>query len=394
MSINEEEMYNKTRMNIGILTFWQSQDNYGQILQCWALQKYLRKKGYNAFLIRYTHEMPKPLLGEQIKKIIKVYPVFTKIWRTMKRPISHNEIASAQNRHFDEFKKKYIIQSQYTYRNIVDLRRNPPQADCYIVGSDQVWAHLLNNKNNEVYYLNFGDDKIRRISYAASFAMEQYPTSLYKKLQKNLLRIDAISVRERSGISICANVGINAKLVLDPTLLLTSSDYMQFIDQDKVDSRYVFLYLINLKSKEEFNWNELKPMLQTKFEKIRCTTAKGYMDVSFHLGGCEYIYPSIEGWLSLLFNSSFVITSSFHGVAFSIIFNKPFIFIPLSGEYAKSNNRVVDLLSQIQLSQRILYDKTEWAKLLSEKIDWDTVNMKLQKLRTESRTFLDNSVSN
>lgn len=379
-------------MKIGVITFWQSQDNYGQILQCWALQKYLREKGHEAFLIRYTHEMPKPLLGEQIKKIIKAYPVFIKIGKILKRAESHNKISSIPNRNFDEFKKKYIIKSPSIYRNIVDIQRNPPQADCYIVGSDQVWAHLLNNKNNEVYYLNFGNDKIRRISYAASFSMEQYPTKLYEKLRKNLLRLDAVSVRERSGVNICANVGINAKLVLDPTFLLTSKDYIRLVNQDKVESKYCFLYLINLKSPEEFKWEELKPLLQTKYEKIYCTTAKGYRDVTFHIDGCEYIYPSIEEWLSTIFNSSLVITSSFHGVAFSIIFNKPFIFIPLSGEYSKSNNRVIDLLNQLQLSQRILFDKTNWENLFVEKINWDAVNVKLRKLRTESQAFLNTSI--
>lgn len=380
-------------MKIGVITFWQSQDNYGQILQCWVLQKYLRRKGHDAFLIQYTHEMPKPLVGEQIKKLIKVYPVFIKMWRFLEKSVFHKEILPTQNRHFDEFKMKYIVKSPLIYRNIVDLQRNPPQADCYIVGSDQVWAHLLCNKNNEVYCLNFGDDKIRRIAYAASFSMEQYPIKLYKNLRKNLLRLDAISVRERSGVNICAKVGIEAKLVLDPTLLLTSMDYMRFVNQDKVGSRYVFLYLINLKSPEDLNWEKLKPSLTEKYDKILCTYAKGYNDIAFNLEGCEYIYPSIEEWLSLIFKSSFVITSSFHGVVFSILFNKPFIFIPLSGEYAKSNNRVADLLSQLKLSQRILNDKANWEKLLTEKIDWDTVNAELHKLRKESQTFLDNSVS-
>ena len=73
--------------------------------------------------------------------------------------------------------------------------------------------------------------------------MEQYPTKLYEKLRKNLLRLDAVSVRERSGVNICANVGINAKLVLDPTFLLTSKDYIRLVNQDKVESKYCFLYL-------------------------------------------------------------------------------------------------------------------------------------------------------
>lgn len=381
-------------MKIGIITFWQSQDNYGQILQCWALQKYLSRKGYQIFLIRYTHETPKPLLGEQIKKIIKIYPVFIKIIRYIKskRKNKTNYTELSPNRHFDDFKNKYIRKSKSIYRNIEDLQKNPPQADCYIVGSDQVWAHVLKNKNSEIYYLNFGGKEVKRIAYAASFGMDIYPEKYNKVLSKNLLRFDAISVREKSGVNICSKAGVNAQLVLDPTLLLLGKDYMQFVIQHQEKSEYAFLYLINLTSQEDLYWNTMKPILQNKYKKIICTTATGYCNLKFQLDNCIYKYPSIEKWLSLIFYSSYVITSSFHGVVFSLLFNKPFLYIPLSGKYAKSNNRVIDLLNQIELANRIIYNNNDIKEVIEEQINWKDVNDKIQNLRYFSQEFLDSAI--
>ena len=106
------------------------------------------------------------------------------------------------------------------------IQQNPPQADCYITGSDQVWAQLLDNINNEGFFLNFGSSQIKRISYAASFAMTSYPQELKKKLKEKLSIFSAISVRESSGVEICKELGYNVSWVLDPTFLLEQSDYL------------------------------------------------------------------------------------------------------------------------------------------------------------------------
>lgn len=375
-------------MKIGILTFWQSQSNYGQILQCWALQKYLISNGYSVFLIRYTHDNPKPLLGEKIKKAIKIYPIFKKIIRfvTKEKFIVNN--FDDNKRSFDDFKNNYLSQSPNLYRNLIDLQKNPPSADCYIVGSDQVWAHLLDKKNNEVYYLNFGDKFVKRLSYAASFSMEKYPQNIKFLLEKNLKRFDAISVRERTGVDICKSVGKYAEWVLDPTLLLNKNDYLQFIGDDMDKKKYVFIYLLNIKSPEEIYWDELKFVLKEKGYDLICTTASGYNKINFKLDGCIYEYPSIEQWLTFVYNSSLVVTSSFHGVIFSLLFNKSFVFIPLSGTYAKSNNRVIDLLCKLELTDRIIFTKDNYKEVVFKDIDWEKVNGKIQILRKKSQKFL------
>ena len=373
-------------MKIGIITFWQSQDNYGQILQCWALQHFLMSIGHDAYLIRYTHTNPKPLLKEQLKKILKVYPVLKKILNLLCIKKKSLQLVSHQ-RCFDDFKNKNIKQSSIVYRNLSDLQKNPPQADCYIVGSDQVWAQLLYTSNNETYFLNFGDKKIKRISYAASFAMEEYPQKMRQRLSKQLQRFDAISVREKSGVRICDSVGVKAELVLDPTFLLGREFYMRFITGNRNDN-YVFFYVLNINSPEDIYWEQLSSFFQSQQYKMIVTTASGFNQISFELKDCIYEYPTIEQWLSLIYNSALVVTTSFHGVALSIKLNKPFLFIPLSGPYAGSNNRVLDLLDALGLSERVIHNAHECTSRMEQAIMWDEVNVKLNKLIESSRFFL------
>lgn len=378
----------KEIMKIGIITFWQTEDNYGQVLQCWALQTYLRSIGHDAYLIRYTHLNPLPIRKEQIKKALKIYPIFRKVY---KKILGSNPVPTVIStpRGFEDFKMKHIIQSPAIYHNLTELQANPPKADCYIVGSDQVWAQLLDNKNNEVFYLNFGSKNVRRISYAASFAMGEYPQQLLKRFSKQLARFQAISVREKSGIDICAKAGAKAQLVIDPTLLLEAKLYMPFI-KEQTFHNYVFFYILNISSSTSIYYDKLKEYFNSY--KFVYTTASGFNQINFDLPGGEHVHPNIEEWLSLIFYSKLVITTSFHGVAICVKLNKPFLFFPLTGKYAASNNRVVDLLKELGLSDRIMYDINSLDKTVNATIDWSEVNTKLQLLSSDSKRFLDNNL--
>lgn len=379
-------------MKIGIITFWQTQDNYGQVLQCYALQKYLISIGHDAYLIRYTHNQPKPILREKLKRLIKIYPVIKKIQVIVKKIFTKSEDQNIFfQRFFDDFRNQYIKQSAIIYRNLTDLQSNPPDADCYIVGSDQVWAQLFNSINDEIFFLNFGNITTKRISYAASFAMDYYPNKLLPKLAKNLHRFNAISVREKTGIRICKDAGYDAKLVLDPTLILKMHDYTPFIKKITPKKDYVYVYILNINSPEEIYWDKLKGLFHAKNYEIIATTASGYNNISFTLSEAKYEYPTIEYWLSLIYNSSLVITTSFHGVAFSICFNKPFCFFPLK-KYAFSNNRIFDLLNELGLLSRVINRLDDLGPTIDAPIRWDVVNQKLEFLRKKSQLFLSENL--
>ena len=189
-------------MRIGIVTFYESSDNYGEQLQCFALQRFLLSIGHNPFLIRYGFEST---YFHWLKK-----RNFTS-WKGAKLMFSHvmSALISTMDdpRGFKAFRKKHIKVSPRCYNNIYELRRNPPKADCYIVGSDQVWAQLLSIENNKTFFLDFGSPSISRIAYAPSFAMSEYPIDLRDALRVQLAKFDALSVRERSGVQICQDLG-------------------------------------------------------------------------------------------------------------------------------------------------------------------------------------------
>lgn len=372
-------------MKIGIITYWQSKDNYGQQLQCWALQKKLIEMGHEPFLIRYdfaNRSIGKSLINKiKNKRIYKILKTIAK-----ERLISHSVV----DRKFDSFRKSKLKFSNHYYSTLEELQKKPPSADAYICGSDQIWSQLLNVRQNEVFYLNFGKKDIKRIAYAPSFAIKEYPTELRNRLKENLARFDFLSCREHVGVDICASVGFRSELVVDPTLLLDRESYE--VEDIPKEKKYAYVYSLNISSPDEIRFHELKKLLQKSSIPCLATASTGYFAASEMLDGAEYKYATIEEWLGLIKNANFVITPSFHGIVFCLIFNTPFIYIPLKGEHSGGNNRVLDLLSRLDLTSRILDDSTTYDILINEEIDWDKTNTLLAEMKKSSLFFLNNAL--
>ena len=243
-------------MKIGIVTFWQSDDNYGQLLQCWALQQVLLKMGHEPFLIRYNYhgyydDAPS---WKRLARMILVWPYLKQMKR--KRKIELNKINNIC-RDFDKFRDENLNMSDLYYASPDDLKNNPPQADAYIAGSDQVWAQLVGRKRSMPFFLDFGNFSTKRISYAPSFAMKTYPAKLNGKLKQALEKFDALSVREQDGVDICRNLGYDVTRVLDPTLLLEKRLYESLMSQRENQSPFIYIYSINIADAEEMRWCEL-----------------------------------------------------------------------------------------------------------------------------------------
>uniref|UniRef100_UPI0026114D82 polysaccharide pyruvyl transferase family protein n=1 Tax=uncultured Treponema sp. TaxID=162155 RepID=UPI0026114D82 len=128
------------KLKVGILTFWWSNDNYGQLLQCYALQKYLRDAGHDAFLIRYNSQNDFTRSPVFIRLLKALNPILLFKYLNY-RVNSRKSIVEAKlhDRHFEDFRNKYIVQSEKIYSSYSELKENPPEADVYIAGSDQVW---------------------------------------------------------------------------------------------------------------------------------------------------------------------------------------------------------------------------------------------------------------
>lgn len=344
-------------MKIGIITFWWSQDNYGQILQCYALQKYLRDMGHDAFLIRYLSD------GDIVrtpiwKKIFKAFniPVLIKYLKQNSSVKKIDEEKKSNNRFFDVFKNKYIVQSDIIYHKYSDLQKNPPCADIYIVGSDQVWNpfYIGGNKMEmfktiaNVYFLNFGNAK--RVSYAASWGVKKLSKSEINIIKPLLAKFDYVSVREESGIDLCKKCGYeNAEWVADPTMLLPASIYRNLYKNSvvkEIKEKYMFLYLLN--NKHKISLDEIYAFGKKKGLKIVYVTGNSMFDKK------EKCFAQIEEWLYYIDNAEFIITDSFHCGVFSTIFNKKYGILPLVGEKKEMNARFDSLFSRYKIAPRYL----------------------------------------
>lgn len=173
--------------SIGLITYWNSEENYGQILQIFALQYYLKQKKCCPFLIKYSFIPTNTCSESFLKRLIKLLSSYSKLRDSIKRRlfgVKKKEQISITDRHFKEFKDKYIESSSRIY-SYQDLLNNPPKADGYIAGSDQIW-----NFPDPVFLLNWVDDKISRFSYAASFGSPSVSAYLLKEYKSPYLNLN------------------------------------------------------------------------------------------------------------------------------------------------------------------------------------------------------------
>lgn len=375
---------------VAVITFFQSQDNYGQLLQCFALQKTLQKLGTSPCVIRYGFHRPYCLWLQW--KVFFSKTGFYLLRKKIRSFYYENIKAKYPNRRFNRFRHNQIVFTHRCYNSLEDLQRNPPKADIYITGSDQVWAQLLSSHNNRSFFLDFGQNSVKRIAYAPSFALENYPKDLQDELRLLLDSFDAVSVREKTGISICQKVGIHAQLVLDPTLLLTPDDY-NFVSATAINDKYCFAYHVNITTSEELRWAPVSKYNERRGIRTYATFANPQDNIDMEiLVGAEYIYPTIPQWLGWIKNAEYVLTSSFHGIVFSILFHVPFVACLRKESLLAGNDRITTLLTSLCLDYRIISSDADIENILSREIDWYEVEKRLSELRRDSLAFISRNI--
>ena len=376
-------------MKTGIISFCNSKDNYGQILQCWALQKTLSRLGHEPFHIRYAPARPSKL--QMFKEAGILRSVLFRITHhkeivTNKKLRAENSLINAR-RDFDSFIAAHMNMSQSRYETHEQLKEHAPEADAYITGSDQVWSRLPVTDKELPYYLDFGSKDIRRIAYAASFGRDAYPEDNLPLLKMLLKDFDAISVREASGLDICAMAGRrDAESVLDPTLLLKGCDY-DILDIPRSSSQpYAFVYSVNVESSDQLDWPAVKQFCKETGYEIKAVSASGNMPGRVLFDEADYLYPQISEWIGLIRDASMVFTSSFHGVVFSLLMHRDFVFYPLSNSYSAGNGRVRSLLKILSLEGHIWEEGFRYEEL--KQPDWSRIDAILEHERMESLRFL------
>ena len=383
-------------MKIGIITLWGTKDNYVQVLHAYALQKYLISRGHDVYHIKYAINGKN--LSEQITELIK-HPI--KRLRTILKRIfvlnesikKGREFALKHPRGFDEFRNKEIKTYKYNYRGYKEISENPPSADVYITGSDQVWnVEII--RDTLPYFLAFGSPQTTRVAYAVSMGDRQSKDNTYiNKLSILLKTFTKVGVREVSGIEICHKANyVSAQHVLDPTLLLCADDYLNLIGKYQeidwnADNR-MYAYFLNFQTPEDIEWDKIIETARTNNLDLRLTVSSGGLPIYDRLGYNDYYFPTIYQWLQTIHCSNFFVTNSFHGIAFAIIFNKQFLYIPLRQASAKMNERIYGLLKELSLESRIWQSQNkDMYKTISEPINWEMINQYIEKKRNITNLF-------
>lgn len=372
------------KKKIGIVTFWQSNDNYGQQLQLWALQKVLKNNGYAPFLIRFAFLLP-PISNCSQLKYIKRW-----IKREIRPLRDRTNIKNVLTRHFPLFRLLHINQTYRVYRSISTLKKYAPMADVYITGSDQVWNYHLGDELS-VSFLQFGAKDVKRIAYGPSIGYTSYPAELSHLLKQYLQDFAAISVRERSAVGIMSDFGFKAQAVLDPTMLLSADNYLHLLSP-ACSERSVFIYSLNYNSVDDVPYGDLRAFAEKHSVPIFVTPSSGYLPARELFDDAQYRYATIPKWISLIAGAELVVTASFHGIIFAILLHRPFLFTPLDGEYTQSNRRVLDLLPLLGLEHRVWDKSKSVTDILNAEIDWKFVDFQLQKLRKQSMDYLLNAI--
>ena len=386
-----------TSKKIGVTTFWETIDNYGQLIQCWALQQNLRNQGYEPYLIRYTLKRPKKNKVKRIKAFVKKC-VADFLYVTGLIHILHlqNKLQTWTNvdlhtRRLQDFRRQHIVGSKIYY-SVAELKTDPPEADVYITGSDQVWNYFMDKEHLPVFFLQFGNEQTKRISYAASIGHAEFPEDLQPEVKRYLDKFDAISIRETSAVPMFKKLGYEVASVLDPTMLLHVEDYLCLIKNEQ-SKEGVFIYSMNYDSRDSIPFDAIKQYALKKNLPIVVTPGTGWVYASELFEDVEYCYASLPQWICNISKAKLVVTASFHGIVFSIIFHRPFIYTPLEGLFSDANNRVLDLLSLLGLEQRVVTDEDSFERAIGSDIDWNLIEERLDNQRKLSSEFLQKAIN-
>lgn len=377
------------KKNIATMT-WIRNNNYGSILQAYALQKILLNSGYKNEIIDYNpSKLDRTINLFKSHNSLKWFYVKFKDFISKKRSRSVGHDISGKYLKFDEFANTYLIRTK-EYKKIEELRLLSGKYDAYICGSDQIWnPNLL----NPPYYFSFLNDNDKKISYSPSFGVKQIKSSKKKKIIKKYLdKFSSISVREEQGKNILTDLGINVEnipVVLDPTLLLNVEQWSKLIKENKIcNDEYLVCYFLG---ENENYWKSAQNIAKELNLKIfiipNCEDS--YIQKNMIIG--DDIGP-IE-WLSLIKNSKVVLTDSYHGILFSIIFNKCFYAYKRFEDNLREsqNSRVENILKKLKLEKR-LYAKTEIIDEINDDLDYRETKEKLEKYRERSINYLLNSI--
>jgi len=355
----------------GVITF-HSAHNFGATLQTWALQKVLKNYHIEASVINYH-----PSIIDDLYNPLKGKYGFKKEVARVKLKFNNPRSLERYQNYTKFIKKNLNLLGDYkTYEELEEAKLD---LDAYIVGSDQVWNSEHIDGFDPAYFLDFVKPGNIKISYAASIGKDYILPVYHERIKSSLESFTSISVREKSAkspVKVLAKKEVD--VVLDPTLLLSKEEYEEIKTMPDIKGKYIFVYMMEKNPEVIAFANRISmatglPIVQRRPNKI----------FKNELASC---YTSAPGdFLGLIENAEFVITNSFHGTVFSIIYETPFV----SMLHSNTGSRTVDLLKSLNLETHLLYtpnDFNDFSQFETE--NKEKLRKRIKELRQTSLLFL------
>lgn len=343
--------------------------NYGSVLQAYATQQVIKKLGHKPVCIDYfrTDELPKNLVATRLS---------TSKWN--KNPLTkaffmltQKPVYALADKRFAKY-REIVEVTERQYNTEAELAAQPPEADVYLTGSDQVWNTVVCGELDPVYFLSFVPQGRRRVAYAASFG-GNLTEEQQAEIRPYLQQYDRISVREPSGAELLAHMGIQAEQVLDPTFLLKPSEWERLVPQRPCSEKYALVY--------QLHPNKAFDRYAKAFAKKKGLKLYRISHCFHHAvrSGKFICCPPIGEFLWYIKHAQVLLTDSFHGTAFAIGLNTQFVDV-LPKAYSE---RIQGILELIGYENRILRDYNDFS-IADEPIDYDRVNRIIAQQREAS----------
>lgn len=348
--------------------------NVGASLQAYALQQYLMNLGHDVEIIDYKpNYLSKHYNIRAVNNPCFDRPIIRTVYLAMKLPGRLKALKSERKKNFDRFRREKLKLTSKKYCSNEELITEMPDADLFICGSDQIWNPLFQNGKDGAFFLDFVPENKKKVSYAASFAVETISEPDKIRMQQWLCKLDAISVREKSGLSILESMGLNGRCVCDPVLLLKREEWdsiMLPFDNEK----YLFVY--------DFDYSAFITEVVQKIAQKRNLKIYSFFESPIADKVLKDVGP--QEFLGVIKNADIVLSNSFHATVFSVIYQKEFYVIEREEEI---NVRMKDFLALVGLEDRLISKET--LKISYIEINWKNVEEKILPAVNRSKEYLE-----
>jgi len=366
--------------NVGIMT-WFTYNNYGTLLQVSALSKIISDMGYNPLVINYIPRIRKTNIFDMNFSYMNNNILEKEKKKKYKCTIENN------NKKFEEYRNNKLKFTDIADSHI-ELKKIAQEMDKIVCGSDQIWSPTVYDSR---YYLDFVDDKSKKIAYAPSFGVSTIKSKYIENEIKQLLNeFSSLSVREEAGKKIIKNlIQKDVKIVLDPTLLLDCTEwdkYLNFANEKPNNNKYILCYFLG-NNKEYYKLakkisNQLN--IELKIIPTNYKSLNSKIDFADNCGPSEFV--------KLIKEASYVLTDSYHGMLFSIIYNVQFIILKrFKDNHLSQNSRIYNTLKVLNLTDRLYCKNLD--HILNNEINYQKINKKVEELKKESLKYLKEAIN-